>query len=86
MTDPQLPLLSRTAGADPDRVEVRIWLPRALAAVLDTVAIQDDTNRTALVTVATKEFLERRLYEARMLVRMHDGANPTSPERNDAHR
>jgi len=25
MTDPQIPLLSRTAGADPDWVEVRIW-------------------------------------------------------------
>jgi hypothetical protein len=87
MSDPQVPLLSRTAGADPDRVEVRIFLPRGLAAVLDTLSVQDpSTNRTALVTAATKEYLEKRLYDARMLVRMHDSANPTSPERSDAHR
>lgn len=76
-TPDDLPLLSRPRGPDVDEVEVRIKLPLRYASALDTLAIQDHSNRTALVHAAIKEYLDSRLYDAKMLVRMWDG-NPTS--------
>lgn len=59
--------------------EVRIRLPMKYAAALDTLANHDQSNRTALCAVAIKEYLDHRVYHARVLVRMFDG-NPIEPD------
>lgn len=78
MSDPaELPLLSQAPNPDRDTAEVRIRIPLQYASALDALASIDDSNRTALVETAVKEYLDRRLYNARVLVRMFDG-NPST--------
>jgi hypothetical protein len=74
--------LSRTASADRDKAEVRIWLPMKRVAVLDALAAQRGTNRTALVMKFVDEAIERVVYEASVLIAM-DRGNPTFADSDD---
>jgi hypothetical protein len=71
--------LSRAAASDRDKAEVRIWLPMRRVAVLDALAAQRGTNRTALVLEMVDKAIEQVLYDAMLLVHM-DRGNPTSSD------
>ena len=76
--------LSRTAATDRDKAEVRIWLPMRRVAVLDALAAQRGTNRTALVMEFVDAAIERVVYEASVLLAM-DRGNPTKSDTPRAH-
>ena len=73
-------MLSRCAASDRDKAEVRIWLPMRRVAVLDALAAQRGTNRTALVMEMIDKAIEQVVYEASVLIAMDRGdrGNPTS--------
>lgn len=74
-------LLSRPANPDRQTAEVRVTLGLPYVAVLDTLAGQLGSSRTALVEAAVREYIDKQVYQSRALVRMFDTAdragNPT---------
>jgi hypothetical protein len=75
--------LSRAAASDRDKAEVRIWLPMRRVAVLDAIAAQRGTNRTALVMEMVDKAIEQVVYDAMVVISM-DRGNPTSLDSDSA--
>ena len=59
--------------------ELRIELPAAELAVLDGYCSATDKHRTAVMREILRQWSERKLHEATLIVRVA-GRNPTAPD------
>ncbi len=81
MTDPlPLPKCSRAPNADRDVVPIRFDLTINQAAGLDGLARIDGSNRKELIEVAVNEYINRRLSDMTLVLRMA-GRNPVERDR-----
>lgn len=69
------PVLSRPSNPDRDAVPIRLDLPTNYAAALDGLAHIDGSNRKALCELAVREYIDRRLHDITVVLRMA-GRNP----------
>lgn len=70
-------MFSRSSDPDRSTAEVRIDLPIDIVAALDGLAIVDESNRKALCTEAVRAYVEKRLTNMAMVMRMAGRSNPS---------
>lgn len=75
-------LMSRAANPDRDTVPIRLDLPPNYAAALDGLAHIDGSNRKALCELAVREYIDRRLKDFSIVLRMA-GRNPAVSDSGD---
>lgn len=79
MTEP-LPLLSRAPNPERELVPIRFDLSINQAAGLDGLARIDGSNRKELIEIAVNEYINRRLSDMTLVLRMA-GRNPVERDR-----
>ena len=68
-------LTSRPSNPDRDTVPIRLDMPPNYAAALDGLAHIDGSNRKALCELAVREYIDRRLKDFSLVLKMA-GRNP----------
>ena len=63
-------LMSRPHNPDRDAVPIRLDLPPNYAAALDGLAHIDGSNRKALCELAVREYIDRRLKDFSLVLKM----------------
>lgn len=74
MTEP-LPLMSRTPNPDREMVPIRFDLTVNQAAGLDGLARIDGCSRKDLIEIAVNEYINHRLSEMAMVIKMAGRSN-----------
>lgn len=69
-TPAELPLMSRAPNPDRETVPIRLDLPPNYAAALDGLAHLDNSNRKTLCEMAVREYIDRRLKDFTVVLRM----------------
>lgn len=69
-TSDDIPLCSRTPNPDRDSAPIRLDLPMNLVSALDGLAHIDRKTRKDLCETAVRDYIERRLHEFNVVLKM----------------
>lgn len=70
MSDSDIPLCSRAANPDRETAPIRLDLPMNLVSALDGLAHIDRKTRKDLCETAVRDYIERRLHEFNVVLKM----------------